>query len=259
MIRASLWFEFDNQLSSDFQIINCNLSSGMMEEPLMAESIIVETEIRGRDEPYFQEIKQKPLAFDVSFAFENGWTEESLRKVKRWLRKSYYCKLRFSENPNRLYYGIFIGEPKLNHNGLNQGYFTWHFRCKGAYSFSPVYVNQYDFSVNDVNYFEFNNLGDVDVLPIIEITKVGADGGISIFNLSDRNREFGFTTLINNEIVEVDCRRRDVVSSLSSSVPPIFRYDKLIDNNYLNLVYGMNRLKVQGKCKLVLRYEFKFH
>jgi len=231
----------------------------MLEEPLMAESEIIETEIRGRNEPYFQEIKYKPLEFDVNFAFEYGWTEESLQKVKRWLRKPYYCKLRFSENPNRLYYGCFTGEPKLNHNSRNEGYFTWHFRCKGSFAYSPVYIGNYDFSGIDVNYFEFNNLGDVDVLPIIEITKVSGDGGVSIFNLSDGNKEFGFTTLVNNEIATVDCRRKDIVSSLSSSVPPIFRYDKLIDNNYLNLVYGMNRLRVSGKCKICLKYEFKFH
>lgn len=257
MIRDSIWFEFDNELSSDYGIINCNLSSGLMEEPLMAESEIIETEIKGRNEPYFQEIKYKPLEFDVNFAFENSWTEESLQKVKRWLRKPYYKKLRFSENPNRLYFGIFIGEPKLSHNGLNQGYFTWHFRCNSPYVYSPVYISQYDFSISTPNYFEFNNLGNVDCLPIIEITKVGV-GDVSIFNLSDSNKEFGFTNLTDGEIVQIDCKRRNIETNLSTSPPYIHRYDNLI-GDYLRLIDGMNRLKVEGKCKLVLKYEFKFH
>jgi predicted phage tail component-like protein len=258
MIKDSLWFEFNNELSSDYGIINCNLSSGMLEEPLMAESEIVETEIRGRDEPYLQEIKYKPLEFDVNFAFLDSWTEESLQKVKRWLRKPYYCKLRFSENPNRLYYGLFTGEPKINHNGINQGYFTWHFRCNSPYAYSPIYIDTYDFSASDINYFEFNNLGDIDCLPIVEITKVDALGNISIFNLSNGNKEFGFSELALNEIVEVDCLRRNIKSSLEASAPSIYRYDKLV-GDYLNLLYGKNQLQVQGKCLLTIKYEFKFH
>lgn len=257
MIKNSLWFEYDNENSSDYGIINCNLSTGLIEEPFVAQSEIVETEIRGKDKPYFQEIKQKPLEFDVNFAFENEWTEKSLQRVKRWLRKPYYCKLRFSERPDKIYYGIFVGEPILNHNGSNQGYFTWHFRCNSPYVYSPVYTDYYDFSESDVGYFEFNNLGDVNVLPIIEIKKI-EKGKISIFNLSDSNKEFGFDTLEDDEIVEVNCKRQNIVSNLSTSPPLIYRYDNLINNYYMSLPYGVNRLKVEGKCFLTLKYEYKF-
>lgn len=257
MIKDSQWFEFNNQLSSDYKIINCNLSSGMLEEPFSAEREIVETKIRGRNKPYFQEIEEKPLEFNLNFAFETGWTEESLQAVKRWLLKPYYAKLIFSEDPDKIYYGIFVSEPTVSHNGCNQGYFTCNFRCDGSYIYSPIYVENFDFSANTPNYFEFNNLGDIDVLPIVEITKVGA-GGVSIFNLSDGNREFGFLELANNEVVEIDCLRRNIKSSLEASAPSIYRYDKLINDYYMNLPYGKNRLKVEGNCLLVLKYEFKF-
>lgn len=258
MIKNSIWFEYDNENSQDYGIINCNLSKGLMEEPLLAQSEIIETQIRGRVKPYFQEIKEKPLEFDVIFAFENGWTDESLRKVKRWLKKSYYSKLRFSENPERLYYGVFVGEPKLVHNGVNQGYFTWYFRCDSPYAYSPIYINHYDFSKNDINYFEFNNLGDIEVSPIIEITKINK-GKISIFNLSDSNKEFGFIELENEETVIVDCERKEINSNLSTSPPFIYRYDNLINNYYMNIPLGVNYLKVEGKCLLTIKYEFKFY
>ena len=258
MIKDSLYFEFDNQLSSDFQIINCNLSSGMLEEPFSADREIIETKIRGRNKPYFQNIEEKPLEFNLNFAFETGWTEASLQAVKRWLLKPYYAKLIFSEDPDRLYYGAFVSEPTISHNGRNQGYFTCKFRCDGSYAYSPVYVENYDYSASTPNYFEINNLGDIDCLPIIEITKIGA-GGVSIFNLSNNNLEFGFTDLADQEAVEVDCLRRNIKSSLEASAPSIYRYDKLVNGYYMNLVYGLNRLRVEGKCLLVFRYEFRFH
>lgn len=258
MIKDSVWFEFNNQLSSDYGIINCNMSSGLMEESLMAEAEIIETEIRGRNEPYFQSVKYNPLILDLTFAFEDAWTDKQLQAVKRWLRQPYYCKMRFSKNPNEYYYCILVSEPVLMHTGTKRGYFTCQFRCKGSYKHSPIYVNTYNFSENDINYIDFENLGDTDILPIITVTKIDA-GRLSIFNLSNENKEFGFTSLEDNEIIKIDCRRRSINSSLEKTYPPIYRYDKLIDNYYLSIPYGINKLKVEGKCHLEIKYEYKFY
>lgn len=257
MIKDSAYFEFDNEYSYDYDIINCNLSSGMTEEPFVAEVEIIETEIRGRDEPYFQEVKPKPLILDLVFAFKKGWTEESLQRVKRWLRKPYYAKMRFSENPDKIYYCILISDPQISHNGINQGYITCQFRCKSSYAHSHIYLESYDFSKESTNHFVFNNLGDVDVLPIITIKKL-EKGKVSILNLSN-GKEFGFSELEDNEIVQIDCKRRNIESSLESTPPPIYRYDKLINNYYMSLPYGKNRLKVDGKCFLDMKYEFRFY
>ena len=75
-----MYFSYAGKKSVDFGIINVNISSGMQEEPLVASRSIEEVSIRGRDRPYFQDIKKEPLQFKVSFAFEDVWDTQKFEK-----------------------------------------------------------------------------------------------------------------------------------------------------------------------------------
>lgn len=138
-IRSSEYFIFDGIPSNDFGIINVNISSGMQEEPFVAGREIREVSIRGNDRPYFQGVQRQPLQFNVSFAFEERWNKELISKVARWLTgHEYYKPLIFSDEPEKIYYAIFVDSPTLVHNCLSEGYINLTVRCDSPYVYSPL-------------------------------------------------------------------------------------------------------------------------
>lgn len=151
-IRSSLYFEFAGKKSIDFGIINVNMSSGMQEETFVASREINETKIRGRDRPYFHGVKSDPLKIKVSFAFEDTFDTDKIREVARWLTdQTNYQPLIFSENNERIYYAMVVGDSTLIHNCLSQGYISLEFRCSDPYSYSPEILSRiYDW--NEIPY-----------------------------------------------------------------------------------------------------------
>lgn len=244
---------YDGKRSDSFNICNVSINSGLYEEPFVSSRSLVETSIKGNDKPYLNWIKPEPLVLDLAFAFLTPWDDDSIQDVKEWLSQNYYKPLIFSDDVDRLYYCVLISDPKILHNGLCEGYCTLQFRCDGAYSYSPVYIDYWDLSDNTNSIIkEVKNLSKIECKPTLEIIKIDA-GDFTINNLSNGNAEFKFTGLLNNEIITVnnDSRRID------TNNPGTYRYDTFNDN-YLSLPKGINRLKITGKCKINIKYQFKF-
>lgn len=149
-IYDSAYFTFNSVRSKDLSMLNVTLDGSMQEEYLGASQSILEDKIKGRHKPYFQGIEKKPLELTVHFAFENGWTTEELRSIRRWLTEpSYYVPLTFSNDPEKIYYVLYIDDPYLLHNSASQGYVTLRFRCNDSYAYSPLMTSPiYDWAEN---------------------------------------------------------------------------------------------------------------
>lgn len=248
-------FYYDGKYSIDMGLINCNVSTGLLEEPFLAEKDIMEISIRGNDKPYFQGVKKSPLILNLSFAFIDRWDEQKIREVARWLNQDYYKPFYTTSNTNRIFYCMYTGSMELLHNGLKQGYINLQMRCNSPYSYSPTYISPvYDYSSNPIegSILKFTNLGDIDLYPEISITKVG-NGDISIINQTNGNQEFKFIGLIDGEEIYVNCEQEIIETNL----PTEYRYSSFNDN-YLCLKYGVNSLLVKGNCKLQFRYQYAF-
>lgn len=133
-------FSYDGIKSSDMGLLNVIIDGGMFEETFLSSREIVETEVNGRDKPYFQKVKKAPLSFELSFAFEDSFDEKRIREVARWLNTDYYKPFYVTTSPNRIYYCMVEGDSGLIHNGMKQGYITLNMRCDGPYSYTPEYV-----------------------------------------------------------------------------------------------------------------------
>lgn len=84
-----------------------SLFNVVMSEDFYAENIrgsrsIMEDKIPGRDIPYFYEVEDEPLEFDVSFAFENPMTKSEISSIARdLLSPTAYKEMTFGK-----YYGV---------------------------------------------------------------------------------------------------------------------------------------------------------
>jgi predicted phage tail component-like protein len=253
MIKESLFFTFAGRKSSDFGILNVAVSAGLYEEPFMASRSIKEYTIRGQEKPYFQEITRESKSLQVSFYFENGWDDDSIREVARWLDVEFYQPMTFSEDEEKVYYVIPTDSSSIIHNGLKQGYITLTFRCDSPYSYSHDKVTPwYDLSIQDVSTIEIRNIGDKSIIPEIYILKTTA-GDLSIRNLSNKGELSSFKSLIADEELYVNGENQIIESSLLNT----WRYDNFNDT-HLTLYLGKNTLQIDGKCKIKLKYKYKF-
>lgn len=255
-IKESQFFSYDNEDSSDYGIVNVKLSSRLAEEPFSSEREITEVSVRGRTKPYFKELIERPLSFSVEFMFEDRWDSEKIRKVARWLLQDYYKELYFSDNPDRIFFAIVDSTPTLVHNMLKQGYVKLNFRCNDAYSYSPLYSEEYDFTSSGGGTIEFFNDGDLELYPELSIY-IGSTGlnsnDVSIVNNSIDGYEFKFTGLDENETIYVDNENEFIETDKYNT----YRFDNFNENFLYFAPYSKNSLQVTGNCKIEFTYRFK--
>jgi len=251
-IRDSLYFIYDNKTSEEMNLYNVNLDSGMLEESLQGNRTILETQVRGNPSTYFKEIQYEPLTISVNFCFKDTFDNDKLAQILYWLTPSYYKPLQFSENLSKIFYCLPIDNPTLMHTGLKQGYIQLNFRCKYPWALSPIYEQIYDCTSNNETNIIFTNNGYMNVFPqlYIEIDSTNTLGNVSIFNLSNANKEFAFTSLLPEEIVFIDNKTGTITTDQSN----LYRYDNF-NNVFLELSRGVNYLKVVGKCKIKFKYQ----
>jgi hypothetical protein len=97
----------------------------------------------------------------------------------------------------------------------------------------------------------FDNKGDSYCTPEIWIQKIG-NGDVSLINTSNKNEEFKFTGLINNETVYVNNERKYIESDL----PMVYRFSNF-NGKYMKLPVGLNVFRVEGNAKIKFRYQLK--
>ena len=253
-ISESLSFIFNNQLSTDFGVINCHVdTSGMYEESFISNREIKEIVTRYNDKPHYIQTKPLPRILNLSIAFNEFFDEDKLRSVKRWLTQDSYCTMSFESLPDYIFYCILTDSTPLLHNGT-QGYINCQFRCSDPYIYSPTYLGTlYDLSSNPTNgtNITFSNNGDIPIQPQLSLLKVG-NGDISIQNLSNGGAEFKLTSLTDNEDLFIDNENEEI----TSSIPDTYRLNNLT-GDFITMIWGINNLLVKGNCKLQFRYQFK--
>lgn len=216
-IRQSERIFFNGQSSEDFGIINCNVSSGLMEEPIWGSKSINETKVRGRDVAFFHGVESQSLSFELTLAFENEWTSDQIREVMRWLRTDYYAELVFSSKPDQLVYAMVI-DIKLMHNSNNGGYIAANFRCNSPYFYGNVESAYYDLTTNPSGTnIEIYNNGDLEIKPVLTIKKKN-DGDIAITNLSNNGDIVSITGLKDTQKLIIDGENEDLYSSATGTL-----------------------------------------
>lgn len=254
-ISENLYFTYDGVSSQDFGILNVHLNSGMYDENFLPEREVVTTKVKGRNDPYFNSVEYSPLVFELTFAFEDVWDDAKIKNVSSWLCKDFYKELYFSDYPDRRFYAMYKGNPRLIHNGAKQGYIVLTFETSSPFAFSPVYTSSvYDYTGNPVGGTDlvYTNNGDLPNKPTM-IVEIISGSTFTITNNSNGGNKISFTGLSIGEILTIDNLEEEIETSLINT----YRYDNMsTDSVFLNFLVGNNNLKILGNIKLQFKSEF---
>ena len=259
MISESQHFYFDGRKSTEFGIINVQVGSELYNEPMLATRTINEVYIRGRKEPYFIDVDEQPISFELKFGFLEPWNDRLIDEVLRWLNVTNYKPFYFEGNIDKVYYVMPVDGIEKIHNGLKQGYLELRMRTDSGRAYSHSITSKiYDTSnlgkIQNTKYpiIEIGNRGHHPIYPQIWIEKIG-DGDIEIYNKSNDNKLFRFKNIEKGEKLFIDCSNEIIQTSKKNT----YRYDDFNDE-YLKIVYGVNQLAVSNNMKIEFAYRYIF-
>ena len=253
LIRESLYFEFDGRASDEeFGIKNVSVSTGLYNEPFLPSRSLNEVSVPYNNKPYFIDITESPKSLTLSFLPDFGWTDETMNAIARWLRVKEYKPLIFSSMPDRVMYAMPVDTSEITHNGRGEGYISITMRLDSPNSYSHEKVDGwYDFS-SGTGEIEFNNLGDEEIQPEVQIYKVG-DGDVVVSKIYEQDEPLIVTNLKDGDEIVIDPEMKIIESTPSN--PLIYNN---FNDNYLTLPYGKSYLEVTGACHIKLIYRYKF-
>lgn len=252
-IKDKLFFNLGGIWSEDFNVMNVVLDSSLYDDLFVAPRAINETSGKGRSKPLFNRIDEEPISFDMTLAFTKSFTDHDLDALIRWLFVDYYRPLYFEGNENRVYMAMFIGEPRISHNGLNEGYISVDVRCDSADIYSQVTLTPTYTVTSAQKTIEIESDGHFDIYPEISIIKKG-NGHVTIESLDDDGDIFEIRDLTNEEDIYINCEKEIIETDIIG----MYRYDKIL-GEFPRIIQGqMNRFRITGTCEIQFRYKEKY-
>lgn len=247
-----MFFSYNGINCADKGVTNVNISSGLQEDPFLPTKNILEQKIKGNPKPYFMGVEYEPLEIPITLSFDEEVDENKLREIANWIDIENYAPLIFEEKQTHIYYAMTTEEGLFVHNGCNQGYVTFTFRCDSPWAYTPSYSQEYDFTTNTVlgTSYTIINHSDFKVKPLIELEVIEGTS-FSIVNMSNQGEKLELTGLVEGEKLIIDCEYK----SIETDIPLTYRYgNRTNDSKFISFVKGYNYLKVYGKVKLTFIY-----
>lgn len=154
----------------------------------------------------------------------------------------YYCSFNYlGEDEDNC--SIFIGTRSLNGKGA---YFLFSEpKLEKGKNHNP--------DGSDYATLTIGNRGHFNTYPKIWIEKI-YDGDIVIYNTTNNNQEFRLKNIEIGEKIFVDCKKEIIETNLQD----VYHYDNFNDN-YIELIYGENILKITNNIKIQFAFKYIFN
>lgn len=244
-------FVYAGESSINHGIYLIKMDKGFIEDPFLGEREIISETIPGRETPYFYGVKTKPLEVKMQLSPLDGyWTSAKRREIARWLDQETYKEFYSMDDSSKRYFLLYKGGINLHTNGIQQGYIEVTFQNISPYTYSTEQTQTNNLSgiVSPTN-ITFNNAGDTTLKPELEILKYGT-GAWSLTNTTT-GVITSFDSLNDEETVYINNENRQIITDL-----PLTNRHSNFNNNYIELVRGVNNLRISGACILTFRYRF---
>lgn len=246
-------FTFNNlKAEEDFGLRIVRMSGGMVQQAFTGSRKILEEKVNGEDRPIFYGIDRDPLSFSLMLSKEGIWTEQDKKDIMDWLLHDDYKDFE-SEETSLIFSVIVVGQPTFSNNTDDRGYLEVDFRCDSAFGYEPFESQQFNMSANipEGTNQTINNPSNIGkpYYPIVEVELV-AGTSFHITNTTNES-EIYMDGLTTGEIIEIDCKRKIVLSSTANN-----RLENLRNLEFLSLVYGDNTLNIKGDVIFKIRCRY---
>ena len=253
-IFESTSFIFNGINSTDLNLTNIHVDTGLYDEPFISTLELYETKVLHKNRPYFTLLKRHPFQFKVTFGLTDYVDDSVLAKIARAFYTDNYVPMTFSRFTDRIYYCLPINDIHFLHTGNNIGYFQIEFRCDDYCAFSPVFTTQiYDLTTNPVGgtTITLTNTGDLPIYPVVYV-QIISGSTFSIINNSNGAQSMSFSGLNINENLTISGQDQEIDTDQSLT----YRYSAMA-GDFTQLVRGVNNLQVTGNIKIQFAMEFK--
>lgn len=258
-------FIFNGVSSQDMGLYIIRMDTGFISNPLIG-SRSINTSVRTRSVRALpQGIAKEVISFDLQMVLLDDnqqlqeWTPERRSAIAKFLFSDNYASFQTADDLGKIYYGMFTDAQNI-YTLNNTGYLELTFTTNANTAWSPVINHYYDLRNNPSTgtIITVENLSNITKKyePKIEFVMAESSGlpnkTLEITNISNNNRIFKFEGLRFDEKISVDNANRIILSSYPVNINPYEKFNK----KWLELVYGLNMLKVKGKCSIQMQMQF---
>ncbi len=224
--------------------------------PFGVERNINEEYVKNNPIPYFFSVDELPLYFHVTLGKKNGtnFTYKDRVKIARWLIKKEYKNFISTDNMGVIFECMVSDRPEKVLIGNTPLVIEFTFRCNAPWAWSPYFVDTFDLSNNNTTKnIILENKSNIEeyVYPELWIQSLGDNNTIKLKNISCGGKEFIIENLEENEIIYINNKLKQIETNL----PSIYRL-KDFNRSWLSLGYGINNIKVTGKCLVKTRMRY---
>ena len=225
--------KFNGENLPDF--LNASLEASMASDSFRGSRTILKEKIPGRDIPYFYDVEDEALEFELTFALKDPLTKLQIKTlVRKLFNHRTYKTIEFGEyessvfvSKSPVYKVIFSDELKFEYigtkvynNGVGTdkliGSFTVKALCDRPYGY--VYISV---TGNDVNTRTVNNTGDLEFFPSIQFTNSGT-GAVNNKPIRVKNLANNTTMTFSGLALGEEIFYNGHLKTLSSTAPLIY-------------------------------------
>ena len=123
-VKNYLNFTLNGISNEDLKIINCSVSSSLYEENFIFKRDLQTQYIKGNQRTMLTHIKENPLTIDLTFAFNDSFTDADLRYLGRVLNSNFFIPIKFINDStdetkvDKIYYILLNDDSRLYHTGI---------------------------------------------------------------------------------------------------------------------------------------------
>lgn len=263
----SIHFIFNGIHSETMNQYLIKMDTGGIASPFFGGQQLQEQRIGSRLLPYHYGTIKEPITFTIEISpLDREWTPQRRYEIGKWLIHDTYKEFQTSDDLGKIYYAV-VTEAAGFELFTGKGFIPFTFRTNSPYAWSRPYIDEFDLTSNTSTLYggtkktiiELENRSNINVnfKPVIEINLIN-DNSVILKNLSNGGKEFRFDEIVpmrpneaSNIILSVD-NEREIIISDRNTLNPFATFNR----GWLELVYGINRIEVTGKCKIRTKMQF---